>query len=53
MRSKAPNIDAAMAKKNRASGTTTHGLARKVPKALPSNAKVVPRVPNMTAMPAT
>jgi hypothetical protein len=46
-------MEAAMAKKNKASGTTTKGLARKVPKALPSRAKVVPRVPNMTAMPAT
>jgi hypothetical protein len=42
-----------MAKKKSASGNTTKGLAKNVPKALPSSAKVVPRVPNMTAMPAT
>ena len=52
-KSKAPNMEAAMAKKNSARGTTTQGLAKKVPKALPSSAKVVPSVPNMVAIPAT
>ena len=33
-----------MATKNSASGTITHGLARNVPKALPSSAKIVPSV---------
>ncbi len=42
-----------MAKKKSASGTTTQGLAKKVPNALPSSAKVVPSVPNMVAIPAT
>ena len=51
--SKAPNMEKAMATNKRASGTTTQGLARKVPKALPKSANTVPRVPNMTAMPAT
>jgi hypothetical protein len=46
-------MDAAIAKKNKAKGTITKGLPRKVPKAFPSSAKVVPRVPNMTAIPAT
>ena len=51
--SNAPNIDAAMATKNSASGTITHGLARNVPNALPTSANTVPSVPNITAMPAT
>ena len=51
--SKAPNIEAAMAAKNRASGTMTQGFARNVPNAFPSRAKIVPKVPNIAAMPAT
>ena len=51
--SNAPNIDAAIATNSSASGTTTQGLARNVPNALPTSAKIVPSVPNITAMPAT
>ena len=49
--SNAPNIDAAIAAKNSASGTITHGLARNEPNALPTSANTVPSVPNITAMP--
>ena len=51
--SNAPNIDAAIAAKNSASGTMTHGFARNVPNALPSSANTVPSAPNMAAIPAT
>jgi len=51
--SKAPNMDAAMATNTTAMGTITHGLAMKVPKALPASAKPTPSDAYMTPMPAT
>ena len=42
-----------MATNSSASGTTTQGFDRKVPKARPTSANTVPSVPNITAMPAT